>query len=305
MFALSIGNKLPRMPNADVRTIASLDGKVIAATEARRARELATLIEKLGGVPYSVPAVREVPRADMSPAVAVLDDMLRGDIAAVVFFTGVGTRAFFTLAANRGDRDRLLTALSTMLVAARGPKPLAVLRELGVRADVIPSEPTTDGVLQALHQHDLNNKVVAVQLYGDDNPALVDGLTAMGARVRELPLYEWALPEDVTPLRRLVSDLVGGRVDVVAFTSSPQVRHLFGIARESAEDSALATALRERVTVASIGPVCDTALAAEGITPAIRAPKGTMGALVHAIADHVSRSIERKGLTPPSDSPGS
>src|SRR5207244_11514688 len=90
--------------------IPTLDGKVVATTEARRARELATLIEKLGGVPYSVPAVREVPRADRAPALAVLDEILRGQIAAIVFLTGVGTRAFLALAADRGDRDRLAAA---------------------------------------------------------------------------------------------------------------------------------------------------------------------------------------------------
>lgn len=267
---------------------ASLDGKVIATTEARRARELATLIEKLGGVPYSVPAVREVPRADREPALAVLDEILRGEISAIVFLTGVGTRAFLGLASERGARDRLVAALSTMLVAARGPKPLAVLREAGVRADVIPAEPTSEGLLHALGAHRLDGKAVAVQLYGEDNPTLVDGLTAMGTRVRELPLYEWALPEDLTPLRGLIRDVVAGSVDVLAFTSSPQVRHLFAVARSVAQCNELADALRERVTVASIGPVCDTALAAEGITPAVRAPKGTMGALVHAIAEHVS-----------------
>ena len=268
--------------------VASLLGKVVATTEARRARELASLITKLGGVAYSAPAVREVRRADRGPAFAILDRILRGEVTAIVFLTGVGTRAFLDLATEAGERDRLLAALSTMLVAARGPKPLAVLRETGVRADVTPSEPTSEGLLHALGSHRLQGKAVAVQLYGDDNPVLVDGLASMGARVLELPLYEWALPEDLEPLHRLIRDLIGGRVDVVAFTSSPQVRHLFAVARIRAQQDELEEALRRRVIVASIGPVCDAALAAEGITPAVRAPKGTMGALVHAIADHLA-----------------
>ena len=266
--------------------VASLAGKVVATTEARRAQELASLITKLGGIPYSAPAVREVPREDRGPALLVLDRILRGEVAAIVFLTGVGTRAFFDLAAVAGARDRLLAALTTMLIAARGPKPLAVLRQAGVRVDMIPSEPTSEGLLYALGSHRLEGKAVAVQLYGDDNPLLVDGLAAMGARVFELPLYEWALPDDLEPLHRLIRDLVVGRVDVIAFTSSPQVRHLFAVARSQAQGDALQEALCQRVIVASIGPVCDAALAAEGVTPAVRAPKGTMGALVHAIADH-------------------
>jgi uroporphyrinogen-III synthase len=268
----------------------SLGGRVVGLTEARRARELAALITKLGGVPYSAPAVREVLRADRGPALAVLDEILRGDVAAIVFLTGVGTRAVLDLAAETGARDRLVAALSGMTVAARGPKPLVVLREAGVGVNVVPSEPTSQSLVHALAGRGLEGKAVAVQLYGDDNPVLIDGLTALGARVRELPLYEWALPEDVTPLRGLIQELVARRIDVLAFTSSPQVRHLFAFARSLGQCDALGEALRHRVIVASIGPVCDAALAAEDVTPAVRAPKGTMGALVHAIAEHLASS---------------
>ena len=63
--------------------------------------------------------------------------------------------------------------------------------------------------------------------------------------VLEIPLYEWALPEDQEPLIRLVHDLVGGRVDVVAFTSSPQIKHLFIVADRLRLRDDLAAALRE------------------------------------------------------------
>src|SRR5262245_58256741 len=110
----------------------SLLGKTVALTESRRAQELSTLVTKLGGVPYSAPAVREVPCADRSPALSVLDRIIRGEVQVVVFLTGVGTRAFFELASEPEARKRLLGALGTSFVCARGPKPVAVLREAGV-----------------------------------------------------------------------------------------------------------------------------------------------------------------------------
>ncbi|MBI2017025.1 MAG: uroporphyrinogen-III synthase [Candidatus Rokubacteria bacterium] len=275
----------------------SLGGKIIAITEARRARELASLIEKLGGVPYSAPAVREVPRRDAGPARDVLGRVCRGEVAAIVFLTGVGTRAFLELAAGEGRREALLGALGGMLVAARGPKPIAVLREAGVRIDVVPAEPTSEGLLAALAGRELRGQAVAVQLYGDENPVLVDGLTAFGAVVLEIPLYEWALPEDVEPLARLTRELIAGRIDMIAFTSSPQVKHLFLVAAQLGLDAALAGVLRERVTVAVVGPVCEAALREHGITPAIQPAKGTMGALVHEIAAHLGPG-ERHGALP-------
>jgi uroporphyrinogen-III synthase len=269
--------------------VASLRGKTIALTEGRRAAELARLVEKLGGVPYSAPAVREIPRRDLGPALDAIEQIIDGEVVAVAFLTGVGTAALLALAESRGRRAALLQALHATLVAARGPKPIAVLRAAGVRIDVTPAEPTSESLLAALATRDLTDHTVAVQLYGDDNAPLVDGLIARGARVLEIPLYEWALPEDETVLERFVDDVCDGRIDVVAFTSSPQIRHVFLVAERLGRTGALAHALNETALTAVVGPVCAASLAAVGVTPRIHAVKGTMGALVHAIADAIDR----------------
>lgn len=266
----------------------TLAGKTIALTECRRAAELTALVAKLGGVPYPVPAVREVPHRDRAPALGALDRMVRGEVAAVVFMTGVGTRAWLALAAETGRRDAFRAALGRMLVVSRGPKPVAALRDVDVRPDLVPARPTSEGVLDALADRDLRGRVVAVQLAGDDGRLVGDGLRARGAEVLDVPLYETALPEDTAPLARLVRETVGGRVDAVAFTSAPQVRHLFLVADQIGLAAPLAAALRERVIAAVVGPVCRAALAERGVTPAVEAPKGTMGALVHALAERLS-----------------
>lgn len=274
--------------------IASLRGCRVALTEARRAPELARLVEKLGGVPYSAPAVREVPRRDLGPAHAVLDEILAGRVDAIVFLTGVGTSAFLALADQRDVRPALLTALRRVVVAERGPKPAAVLKAAGIQIDVAPAEPTSGAVLAALARHDWSGKTVAVQLYGDDGAPFGEGLAALGARVLEIPLYEWAMPEDETPLVRLVDDVCAGRVDVVAFTSSPQIRHVFMVAERLGRARELAVALDHTVITAVVGPVCASSLAALGVTPRVHAPKGTMGALVHAIAAAVEHTGGRR-----------
>ncbi len=277
---------------ADERTVHSLRGRTIAITEARRALELSSLITKLGGVPYSAPAVREIPRRDLQPALEVLDRICRHRVAAIIFLTGVGTRAFFALAGEAGKREALLKTLQGMFVAARGPKPIAVLRDAGVRIDLVPKEPTSEGLLRELDDQNLRGKVVAVQLYGEENPFLVEGLRGRGATVLEIPLYEWALPEDQEPLVRLIRELIAERIDVVAFTSSPQIKHLFAVADRLRLRDELIAALREKVTVAVVGPVSEVALAEHGIVPRVQPEKGTMGALVHAIAEYLTTEEE-------------
>lgn len=274
---------------ADERIVPPLRGKIVAITEARRAAELASLITKLGGVPYSAPAVREIPRQDRQPALDALERICRHEVSDIIFLTGVGTRAFLALAGERGRREALLKALQGMFVAARGPKPIAALREAGVRIDLMPKEPTSEGLLSALAERKLRGKVVAVQLYGEENPFLVEGLRARGAAVQEIPLYEWALPLDQEPLVRLIHDLIGGRIDVVAFTSSPQIKHLFAVAQRLGLSEQLVRALGDHVIVAVVGPVSKAALAEHGIVPRVQPEKGTMGALVHAIANDLAR----------------
>ncbi len=271
-------------------SMASLQGKTIALTEARRATELAALITKLGGVPYPAPAVREVPCKERGPVLDVIERIVRDEVGMVVLMTGVGTRALLDLARETGRREALLAALGRTTVVARGPKPIAALGEVHLRPDLVPGEPTSAGVLAVLAGRELHGRRVAVQLAGDDSRLLLDGLAARGAQVLEIALYEWALPEDVAPLERLARDAVDGGVDVIAFTSSPQIRHLFDVAERLGLAEPLARALRERVVTAVIGPVCRATLAERGIPSVVEPEKGTMGALAHAIATYVSAS---------------
>jgi uroporphyrinogen-III synthase len=267
---------------------APLRGRTIAITEARRSVELSSLIRKLGGVPRAVPALREVPVRDREPARAALEQICAGAVGAIVFFTGVGTRAFLDLAAELGRDDEFHRALGSMLVVARGPKPVRVLRKHGVRIDVVPAAPTSAGLVEALRAHDLRGRVVAVQLAGEEPRALLDALGEAGARVLPIPLYEWALPEDDRDMLALIEDVIAGAIDVIAFTSSPQITHLMTVAERHGRAAALGAAFRSRTIVAVVGPVCAATARAHGIAPRIEASVGTMGALIHGIAAYMN-----------------
>jgi uroporphyrinogen-III synthase len=207
----------------------------------------------------------------------------------LICLTGVGTRALLALARETGQHESLSRALQQMIVVARGPKPVAALKEAQVRIDVIPSVPTSEGILSAIEGRPLTGMQVAVQLYGEENPLLVDGLKARGATVHEIPLYEWALPLDQEPMTHLIHELLAGKIDVLAFTSSPQIRHLFEVAQRMNVLDRFVTALRDKVTLAVVGPVCEAVLVERGIHPVIQPEKPTMGALVHAIAESIAQ----------------
>lgn len=270
--------------------MANLNGARIALLEARMSGELASLVERNGGVPYSVPAVRESDIEATSEVSAFLDKVTRGECPVVIFLTGVGARRLFDAADRLGRLPELFAALGGVKTVCRGPKPVAVLRKAGLRIDIIAQEPhTTAELLAALEQVELNGVGVALQHYGERNEALSEALRSRGARLIELTLYEWLMPEDAGPLTALVAEIIAGAVDAVAFTSQIQVRHLFKVAADRGLDQDLCDALNNKVIVASVGPTCTSALEGFRVHPKVEPEHPKMGPLVLALAAYIER----------------
>src|SRR5262245_20032398 len=94
---------------------------------------MASLISTYGGEPISAPSMREVPLESNTEALAFADGLERGDYDLVILLTGVGTRALIAAVERaRGNRDSFIDALRRTKIAARGPKPVAALREVQV-----------------------------------------------------------------------------------------------------------------------------------------------------------------------------
>jgi uroporphyrinogen-III synthase len=251
--------------------------------------ELSDLVRRFGGVPYSAPAVREVPRLEQVPA--LIDALSEGRFSTVVFLTGAGVIALMREAERLGRLEEALSALRAATMACRGPKPSAALSRYGVPVQIKAVEPyTTLELLDGLSGVDLSGKGVALVHYGEPNHVLANELTARGARLEEWCLYEWLLPEDIGPLAALVGCLIDRRVDAIAFTSQIQCRNLFQLAAEAGKADALTGVLNDHTIVAAIGPVCAAALRALGITPDVLPAHPKMGPLIAALADYVELS---------------
>ncbi len=278
----------------------SFHGLRVLSLESRRATEMASLITTYGGVPTVAPSMREVPIGDNPAALTFADAVVRGDFDVVVLLTGVGTTAL--LDAIRADRpvEPVVAALGRSRLALRGPKPLAVVRALGLTPWVVAPEPNTwRDLLAALDaraaEQSLQGTRVAVQEYGVTNPELVEGLRTRGAQVTLLPVYRWALPDDTTPLERAVDALAAGAIDVSMFTTATQLVHLVRIAARTGRESAVLTALR-RTVVASIGPTTSEELRRHGLEPDIEPSHPKFGVLVRETAERASALLAAKAL---------
>jgi uroporphyrinogen-III synthase len=276
---------------------ASFDGLRVLSVESRRAVEVAKLIRTYGGEPFVVPAMREVPLHSNRQALAFADDLLANKVDLVIFLTGVGVRALLDIVQTKHDREQFLSALRAVKVVARGPKPVAALRDLRVPVVATAAEPSTwremMTALNAEFGDSLQTMRVAVQEYGASNPELLAELSERCAEVTKVPVYQWALPEDLRPLREAVHSVANGSVDVVLFMTAVQVIHLFQVAEEMGLRDELSAGLRSRVVV-SIGPTTSEELAHYGITPDFEPSRPKMGFIVNEAAQYAGKILEQK-----------
>jgi uroporphyrinogen-III synthase len=276
----------------------SCHGLRVLALESRRATELARLITTYGGQPLVAPALREVPLESNIEALAFADALIRGGFDVVIFLTGVGTRALVDVVEPTYSRDAFVAALLRTRVVARGPKPLAVLRELGVPVWITVPEPNTwHQLLEAIDsrsdERPLRGARVGVQEYGVSNAELLDALRDRGAEVTRVPVYRWAMPEDVEPLRRAATAIARGEVDVVVFTTSVQVVHFWQIVREMHLETDVRRGLA-RTAIASIGPSTSEELRRHDLAADVEPTHPKIGFLVRELAERSAAVLSSK-----------
>ena len=242
------------------RTAGGFEGRTVLSFESRRSAEIAKLIENYGGRAMVAPATREVPAASGADVSRFATALLEGKLDLVIFLTGVGTRALARAIEALCSRDQFVSSLSKVSVLARGPKPVAALKELGVPISWNVPEPNTwREILQVL---DINNvpvrgRRIAVQEHGVPSKDLVRGLQERGAEVLAVHVYDWALPEEIAPLQ--VAEEMGSKDSLIAALHNTQV--------------------------ASIGPVTSEALGEYGIHANLEPTHPKMGFLVREASE--------------------
>ncbi|HTO96846.1 MAG TPA: uroporphyrinogen-III synthase [Myxococcales bacterium] len=261
-----------------------LSGQRIALFESRLAEEICELVRRGGGVPVCVPAVRERRRAAGPEVDRLLRELAAEAHPLFAFSTGVGTAALFEEARALRRSADLRNALSRALIVCRGPKPVAALHKEGITAALRARAPyTTAEFVEALGSVEVRDRMAVLVHYGERNPEVASALEPRGARLRELMLYEWELPEDTSALAGIVEDLARGGFAAAAFTTQIQARHLLQIAGELGRRGELVQALRDRVVVAAVGPTCARVLSGLGIPPQVVPQTPKMAAMLNAL----------------------
>src|SRR5688572_20819615 len=257
----------------------------VAALESRNAAEMARLIEKFGGRPFVSPSMREVPIEQNRDAIDFANGLITGQIDVMIFMTGVGFRHLLSAVERHVDRQRYLTALTDIVTICRGPKPVAAMAEVGLKPTHRVPEPNTWRELLATIDAGvpIANHTVGLQEYGITNRSLIAGLEARGAKVVNVRVYQWELPEDTAPLAENLRAIAAGERDVLIFTSAHQAANMLRMAQQLGMEQPLRKALT-RMVVASIGPTTSEMLREHELPVDVEPEHPKMGPLVAAAA---------------------
>lgn len=258
-------------------------GARVLLLESRLANETAALVRRMGGEPMSAPAVVEAPIDADSAVREFVEHLNQAGDPLVTFLTGAAVARVFSIAEQHLLATPLVEGLARATVVARGPKPTGALAKRGLMHVIgVPSPYTTTDVLAVLDRLPVANRDVTVVHYGERNEAIVASLSARGAVVRDLVVYEWRLPDEVGPLVSAIDAIIAGEIPIVALTSQIQFRHLLDVAGRRREP--LLTALNSHVVVGAVGPKCASACYDAGVQHVVVPEQPKLAPLLVALA---------------------
>jgi uroporphyrinogen-III synthase len=276
----------------------NFNGLTVAAFENRMAAEMTGLIERYGGRPMVTPAMREVPLEDNREALQFGERLLADQVDVLILMTGVGLETLIGVLKTRHPLESITEALRRITLVARGPKPVAVLKQLGLTPTFTVPEPNTWRDL--LRTLDTNSPVlglrVALQEYGASNAELLEELRERGATLFRVPVYRWALPESLDQLREALGNILAGQVDVLLITNAVQVDHVMQMLTKDGGVEQFKQAVN-RMVVASVGPTASERLRHYGWPVDVEPSHPKMGTLVKETAERASTILGTKRST--------
>ncbi|WP_182871359.1 uroporphyrinogen decarboxylase [Stieleria mannarensis] len=275
---------------------ADFAGLHVASLESRRADDMRRLIERHGGVSHVSPSMREVPIEPNRAAIDFAYRVMTGEISTVIFMTGVGFRFLMRSLDKHVNTQRFLDSLSDITTICRGPKPVAALREAGVKPTHKIGEPNTwREILRYIDENNVPvaNQEIGLQEYGISNASLVAGLEARGASVRPVRVYGWDFPEQTDPLRENIQAIADGQRDLLLLTSAHQIVNMMRMAEQMGITDQLRTGLRT-TAIASIGPTTSQMLTECDLHADIEPSHPKMGHLVVETAKRSAQLVAAK-----------
>jgi uroporphyrinogen-III synthase len=265
-------------------------GLRVLSFESRMGAEMARLIQRHNGHPLVVSALREIPipLQDNSAVFRFGVKLILNQLDILILMTGVGTKALLEILQTRYPLAEIIDALKKTIIVTRGPKPLAILKTLGVEANITVPEPNTwhDVIATLDYYRPVQGLKIAIQEYGVSKPDMIQDLQTRGADVFSVPVYRWALPEDTAPLHSAIMEVVNGRIDAMVITNAAQVDHVMQLAEQDQKTELFRESCK-KIVVASIGPTASEGLKHYDLPVDFEPSHPKMGVLVKELSEQI------------------
>ena len=206
----------------------------------------------------------------------------------LVVSTGMGMRRWLEAAAPWGLHGPLMASLHGARVVARGAKANSAARGAGLDVWWRSPQETMQEIVDHLRATGVADARVAVQLFEPEGHPSTEALRSIVGELVEVPVYQWALPDDPGPARELVQETVGGLISAVTFTAQPAVHNLFRVAEDLGESDALRAAFNGSVVASGGGPVCASAASEEGIQAPLWPERPRLAAMVRQCVERLA-----------------
>jgi uroporphyrinogen-III synthase len=265
-------------------------GLRVLSFESRMGAEMARLIQRHNGDPLVVSALREIPilLQGNSAVFRFGVKLILNQLDILILMTGVGTKALLEILQTRYPLAEIIDALKKTIIVTRGPKPLAILKTLGVEANITVPEPNTwhDVIATLDYYRPVQGLKIAIQEYGVSKPDMIQDLQKRGADVFSVPVYRWALPEDTAPLHSAITEVVNGRIDAMVITNAAQVDHVMQLAEQDQKTDLFRESCK-KIVVASIGPTASEGLKHYDLPVDFEPSHPKMGVLVKELSEQI------------------
>ncbi|MDR0797905.1 MAG: uroporphyrinogen-III synthase [Nitrososphaerota archaeon] len=244
-----------------VQTTSLLKGKVVALTRpAGQAEEAGKIIQDKGGIPYYMPAIEIKPLSNTEHVKRLIAELQTGTVDYVILMSTNGVKHLFEVAQSVNQVDMLCSGLTKTCVIGVGPRTAKELEAYNVHVDLIPEKYSSEGLLEVLKSKDVKGKVIRIPRTTSATPTLNNQLTAMGADVQEIHVYESGLPINEDLKNKFHNDLMSGQINAILFGSGLSAKNIFRMLTEKTSIEQLRKLLAEKVTIVAIGPTTAQAL---------------------------------------------
>ncbi|TVQ96003.1 MAG: uroporphyrinogen-III synthase [Deltaproteobacteria bacterium] len=248
--------------------------RVLVTRSRETAGRLSTLLAQRGLHPLEVPTLEVVPLP--VPALPGILSGRRYDLLLLTSANGARCLGDAIRAQGRSPQE-----LPVDGVAAVGPVTASAAQEEGWTVRVVARNPVAEGLVTALLDHGVSGRRLLFARARHVREGMVATLRAIGATVRELPVYATGPPE---ASRARLRSLVDAPPALITAASSRTITHLLDLLPPDA---------RERwrtIPVASIGPITSRTARDLGFRHVVEAPTASMEALAETCAEMAARS---------------